>query len=582
MIARKISGGIRYARETVRWMSFRRFCGAVRSSGVRLDRLDYLPESYPTLLAEASGSADTDPSGCGPSSWGTDTVSGHRFPRIPAPFIRLGYGRGVDPKSPWDASSFRWAVRRAASDPGDRVEFGRWAGLVSDWIRRNPAGMGIDWLSPMECSRRAMNLSLAASTWWSLLQGDDALNSFLARSIVEHAEFVSRNPEVKPGGLSTNHTTANYCGLLACALSVPGFHRSSSWVRQASEGLESCIARQVGYEGMSFEGSIPYTFLVLDIFAHGALLMRKAGIPPSAGYLGLLRGLFDFILDVADSNGNLPRVGDDDSGEWVTPRSSVMVSMLVSLHEAIYGVRPGPVPVFRIRGDSGVVTARRGGFEALVAACPVGQEGLGGHNHEDLLQLCLSYRGMPVVVDPGSGSYNRNLERRSLLRSMHSHNGPVPDGASHYYEFPVGAPFDLLAAKPVSISIEASEVSGLPGAVVRAAVDGRTLTRSVCLDDCSIEVRDSMESRDAGIGGFDVRLTVDPRWTLRPSGTGRLDLISAEAGLEFRADVPVSMQKGLFSPRYDVVVEADVISMHAGSGEGLLFRIAERGPARTG
>ncbi|HOD20558.1 MAG TPA: heparinase II/III family protein [Candidatus Fermentibacter daniensis] len=582
MIMRKIRGGIRYARETLRWLSFRRFCRVLRNSGVRLTRLDYLPEGYLALLGEASGPADSDTLRFGPSSWGKDAVSGHCFPRIPSPFIRLEYGRGFDPKSPWAASSFQWAVRQSASAPEDRVEFERWAVLASGWIARNPAGIGIDWISPMECSRRVVNLSLAASSWWPLLQSDDSLNAILARSIVEHAEFISRNPEVKPGGLTTNHTTANYCGLLACALSVPGFHRSSPWVHQAAEGLESCIARQVGREGMSFEGSIPYSFLVLDIFAHGALLMRRAGIPPSSEYLGLLRGLFDFILDVADSKGNLPQVGDDDSGEWVTPRSSGMVPMLACLYEAIYGVRPGPVPAFRIRGESGIVSIRRGGFEALVAACPVGQEGLGGHNHEDLLQLCLAYRGIPVVVDPGTGSYNRDLEQRSLFRSMHVHNGPVPDGATHYYEFPVGAPFDLLSAKPVSTSLEASDAPGRTGAVIRATVDGRTLARIVRLDGDSIEVRDSVESRSAGTCGFDVKLTIDPRWTLRPSGAGRLTLVSSGAELEFQAGVPVHIVKGLYSPRYDVIVEADMIIMHAEPGGGLLFRIVERGPTRTG
>ena len=266
----------------------------------------------------------------------------------------------------------------------------------------------------------------------------------------------------------------------------------------------------------------------------------------------------------------------------MTPRSSGMVPMLACLYEAIYGVRPGPVPAFRIRGESGIVSIRRGGFEALVAACPVGQEGLGGHNHEDLLQLCLTYRGIPVVVDPGTGSYNRDLEQRSLFRSMHSHNGPVPDGATHYYEFPVGAPFDLLSAKPVSTSLEALDAPGRTGAVIRAAVDGRTLVRIVRLDEDSIEVRDSVESGCAGTCGFDVKLTIDPRWTLRPSDAGRLTLVSSQAELDFQAGVPVRIGRGLYSPRYDVIVEADVIIMHAEPGGGLLFRIVERGPTRTG
>jgi hypothetical protein len=579
----KVKAGMRLIREASRWLSFREFCRGIPDSGLQLSRLDYLPPDYVTLLG---ATAQIAPPPCGAipgAGWRTDPLSGHCYGKAPAFLTKLRYGRGSDPKAVWENCSFRSAVRNAALRPGDAAAFETWADQIGDWARDNPPGTGINWLSPMECSRRAVNLVLASSFWWPLLIADEGLNSWLARLVVEHAEFVSRNPEIKPGGLTTNHTTANYCGLLTCARAVPRYKGSPGWIDQASAGLESCIARQVRRDGMAFEGSIPYSFYVLDAFAHGALLLRKVGIAPSARYLDLLRGLFRFVLDAADSRGNLPGIGDDDSGEWLTPRTAYMPAMMSALFASIFGVHPGPRATATARGESGVSTLRRGDLEAVVAAFPVGQEGLGGHNHEDLLQFCFSFMGLPVVVDPGSGSYSRDLEQRSLLRSMHSHNGPIPDGADHYYTFPKGAPFDLRASREFRTSIEARDKGGRRGAVLKVELDGRTLVRMVVLTEDALEVADFMLAGGQRSPDFSVRLTLDPAWAVR-RGEGNLILLTCgDAALEFESNVPVEVGKGICSPGYDRVVETSVLTLHAGSPEGLSFRFgSESGRASEG
>jgi hypothetical protein len=572
MLIRKAKGGMRLVREVARWQSFRRSWRALSSTEVRLQRLDYLPSDYLMLLGSTAPLTRAGPVVQSGSGWRKDTVSGRLYSNAPTPFIKLRYGRGTDPKVPWENSSFRWAVRLAASRQGDSSAFEKWADLVGDWARNNPPGMGINWLSPMECSRRAVNLALAASLWWQQLVGDDGLNKWLARTILAHAELVSRNPEARPGGLTTNHTSANYCGLLTCAAAIPGYAESANWVAQAAVGLEACVERQVRRDGMTFEGSIPYHFYVLDIFAHASLLLRKVGFPPSERYLDLLRGQFRFLFDVMDSRGNLPQIGDDDSGEWITPRCAYMPAMMASLYRAIFGALPGSRPAATARSESGVTSLKRGDLEALVAACPPGQEGLGGHNHEDILQLCFSYRGMPVLIDPGSGSYSRDLARRSLLRSMLSHNGPVPDGADHYYTFPSRAPFDLVASKEISTRIEAREKAGRTGAVAKAELEGRALFRTVTLTRSAVEVSDHMLAGNDRTGGFTVRLTLDPRWMVSSMAGDRLKLSTESCDLEFEASVPVTVENGLCSPRYDSVVETSVLCLHADSPRGILFR----------
>jgi hypothetical protein len=581
MFDRKARGAVHLAHRLAGWASFRRFCRRIPASGLQMKRLDYLPADYVTLLGSTSRLPQSRHSPLSGRAWTIDPVSGYRYPDLPYPLIKLVYGRGSDPKAAWEGSSFTWSPRAASAAPGDAVAFGAWADLVADWAGNNPPGMGIQWLSPMECSRRAASLALASSFWWPFILEDEGLNSWLARILVEHGEFASRNPEIKPGGLTTNHTTANYCGLLTCALAVPGHAGSAAWIEQAAAGLESCMSRQVRHDGGSFEGSIPYSFYVLDIFAHAALLLRAAGVPPSAGYIERLGGLFQFVFDAFDSRGNLPQVGDDDSGEWVTPRCAYAPAMLGSLFASVFGAGPGPRPSARVRSESGVATLRRGGFEALVAACPIGQEGLGGHNHEDLLQLCVSFEGIPLVIDPGTGSYSRDLERRSLFRSMGLHNGPVPDGAGHYYGFPKGAPFDLSTASEFGTTMEVRDRGGRTGAVAKVEIGGRSVVRTVVLTQDSAEVSDFIAVDGARSGGFSVRLTLDPRWEAKGGcGGNRLILAREGAELHFEASVPLVVERGPCSPRYDTENETNILSMHASSPEGIMFRFG-RGPGRT-
>lgn len=52
----------------------------------------------------------------------------------------------------------------------------------------------------------------------------------------------------------------------------------------------------------------------------------------------------------------------------------------------------------------------------------VGQDGHGGHAHNDALSFELSLGGYPVVVDPGTYLYTPNMEYRNRFRSTQMHN----------------------------------------------------------------------------------------------------------------------------------------------------------------
>ncbi|NLP04901.1 hypothetical protein GX411_02970 [Candidatus Fermentibacteria bacterium] len=570
------SGFLGLAGRIAEWISFRRYCSRISTRpSPPVEKIDYLPERYLEQLAEHGHNQKTGlPASGAELDWHTDPVSGYRFPAIPYPLLRLRYGSGYDPKAVWQRSSFREAVSMAASCRDDDGLFGIWERDVRRWAVMNPPGMGINWLSPMECARRAFNVVLAVASWSDYVQGNPASVMFLGRFLAIHAEYVCRNPEIKGSGLTTNHTTANYCGLLALAIALPGHPDSPRWLRSAIEGIELCMEQQVMADGMTFEGSLPYHFQVLDMFAHAALMLKKTGLAMEESYLERLRMMFSVIFDVVDAGGNLPQLGDDDSGVWVTPRGPEMPSMMATLYESIFGEEPDRRPPFRSRPESGIVTLRLGDLEAVLAAQPVGQQGLGGHNHEDLLQLCCSYSGRQLIVDPGTGSYNRDLGMRNRLRSMHAHNGPVPDAGLHYFSFHPSGPFDLESWLPVQRHFTASEDPRGFTAGVSVKYNDFELGRSLRLVDGALEVTDRMESNDSAAAGFSVRLVIPSQWQLEQESPRELRLRWDQNRLVFSASVPVETGRTVRSPEYDSLEEAHLIILHSDDCKLLSFSIA--------
>ena len=69
------------------------------------------------------------------------------------------------------------------------------------------------------------------------------------------------------------------------------------------------------------------------------------------------------------------------------------------------------------------------GDHLVVDAGPHGYEN-GGHAHADALSMTFTVRGVPLLIDPGTGSYTADPAARDHFRSSQLHNTVVVDGRS--------------------------------------------------------------------------------------------------------------------------------------------------------
>ncbi len=394
----------------------------------------------------------------GHTDWSLDPVSNFRYPNVPAAELPLRRD-GSDPKYPWAMGRLDHLIALGqgywvASERLERARYARaFVDETADFIRANPLGLGVHWACPMEVALRAANLAQALAMFADSpkVRDPDFLYVVLA-ALSEHADFVEAHLEDQ-GAVPNNHLVANYVGLLVVGLLFPELPGSARQVALAVDGLRAEMAAQVHPDGGSFEGSIPYHRLSVELFTLAQVVAMKSGVSLGDAFFHRLERMFAFTAAYVSEGGRAPQLGDNDSGR-VFPfldRESLDHGYLPPLGAALFAQaslkRPGAAfpdeaawllgkpGLSRFQGlsaegeprswlykDSGFAVLRGGGAVVTASVGLNGQRGIGGHSHNDKLSFELHLRGQPVIVDPGSPTYTRDPAKRNQFRGTAAHN----------------------------------------------------------------------------------------------------------------------------------------------------------------
>lgn len=83
---------------------------------------------------------------------------------------------------------------------------------------------------------------------------------------------------------------------------------------------------------------------------------------------------------------------------------------------------------FKVYPDFGLYLFKSPNFYLSVMAGGIGQNGKGGHSHNDKLSFELNLEGQDVFIDPGTFLYTPLPEKRNMFRSVLAHNVPIVEG----------------------------------------------------------------------------------------------------------------------------------------------------------
>jgi hypothetical protein len=387
--------------------------------------------------------------------WHTDFKSGYRWnPRTFYSRIRFGDKQGVDVKVPWELSRFQHLhlLGQAYILTKNKAYADEFRSQISDWIRNNRVGFGVNWTSTMDVAIRAANWLVAQEFFNDeSVFSDDFLRSFFL-SIYDHGRFIRRHLEKEPP--KTNHYLSNVVGLFFIALYCPFFKESEKWRRFCIKELEKEIKTQVYDDGCSLEGSTAYHRLVLELFFYSDVLAQRCGIRFSSTYRKRLKKMLIFSLYCLKPDGKIPQIGDNDNGRFLVFSSRPILDHSYLLSFAAIHFRDSGFKlkaftfeeeafwVFGKEGhkiwndlpyreedlcskafpDAGWYIMRYKNHYCFVSCGPNEQIGKGGHTHNDRLSFELMLNGRDIVVDPGTFVYTPFPEWRNRFRSTSFHN----------------------------------------------------------------------------------------------------------------------------------------------------------------
>jgi hypothetical protein len=396
--------------------------------------------------------------------WRAHPLSGFATP--PAHWSRIPYMRGEcggDVKFIWELNRHGELVRLAQAFHLTRSDqyTDRLKELLASWLRQNPPGIGINWISSLEVAIRAI-----AWCWiWHLTKTSKMWSGPLFAEFLwqlgHHARHIERFDSTHHS--PNTHLTGEGLGLLYVGTLFPEFRRARRWRERGITILLGELERQVLPDGMHGERSACYHRYTLEIYLH-AWLLGAGGRRARGRVHRALQRLLTATARLSRPDGSWPLLGDEDGGrvlrlgalEPIDQRPLALAAGVALRRTAAVDCRDVRVraeawwlldeaacsrvarsarsapPAARsaVLRSAGYHVGRDDGADPWYCLVAGGspRRGLAGHSHADLGHVEIARGARRLVSDPGCSTYTADLALRDWFRSEDAHACVSVDG----------------------------------------------------------------------------------------------------------------------------------------------------------
>ena len=475
-----------------------------------------------------------------PPRWHKDYLAGQDVPRMDSAF-RLNHRSlpaGCDVKLIWELSRWYQLVRlaQAAHVLGDTKAAGLCLDLLEDWAEKNPPYQGWNWTSALEVGMRLIQFtwmdSLLSSSRSEALQA--RLSALRRRILPAHVHYAWRHRSF--GSSANNHLLGELVGLVLVVARWPELAPLCAPLDQLQRLWEQETLAQFASDGGNREQALNYQLFSLEFAwqAHQAVVAVGRTVSPEvrARLVDAAAFLWEVQVDREPWD-----YGDSDSA-YVTPVFAD-VSRIVQEWRGWIGetevgasiaywlgktpatecqLRHGSAPLhtfprndWSLYRESGIAVLSSGFWFMRWDLSPLGYLATAAHGHLDALHLSIWYRGVAMVVDPGTGAYYADTKLRTWFASRAAHNAPCPVRVSEWPRrlgpFLWASHHPTPTATDVGLGLEAQ--LSMPGHALSRRVTPSESRSSWCVDD-----------RCVGNGGLPVPFAV--RWQFAPGATLRM------------------------------------------------------------
>ncbi|MEZ0483475.1 heparinase II/III domain-containing protein [Fibrella aquatica] len=270
--------------------------------------------------------------------------------------------------------------------------------LIYDFIRQTASLQ--DGLEPYPTSLRLLN-------WRAFLIREAIQDPVIEQHLHAQTALLRSRLEYHLGG---NHLLENACALTVMALRF----QHKPWFLTGASLLRTQLTEQILADGGHYERSPVYHQLLTDRLLDVYAILQADSWANEPGLTAFVHektaAMLNWLVAVTFRDGSVPMVNDAAYG--VAPTTAELVQKA-----ALLGFQPTPVSL----SDSGYRMLTTPRLELFIDIGPVGPNHQPGHAHADTFSFILHIDGQPVLVDPGTSTYQIG-EQRHWERSTAAHN----------------------------------------------------------------------------------------------------------------------------------------------------------------
>jgi hypothetical protein len=388
------------------------------------------------------------------SFWFHDPITGAAWPGAETSSfdidVRSTGGHIGDVKYVWEPNRLQMLHPLAAkmAQSADAATRQTAFAIIAAWAEANPPYRGVNWISGLELALRLVSIALVATATGPSALGIEE-RVLVRRLVAAHARFLAAFPSLFSS--ANNHRVAEGLGLFLAGALLADLAEARAWLGEGRRILETEAARQILADGVGAEQSPTYQAFTMEMLAFAVRLAEDLGAPFDPAVTDRLQRGAEYLSWLADRNGFVPAIGDDDEGRVFAQPPDREPRYVASIIAAVAGLtrRPDLAPAARDRhwrdaifdsptGSStqhrGLRICERGGISIareMIAGRdvhlvfdhgPLGLPPLAAHGHADALAIWLTVDGDPVFVDAGTYLYFSGGDIRTRLRESLAHN----------------------------------------------------------------------------------------------------------------------------------------------------------------
>lgn len=388
--------------------------------------------------------------------WNADTPWTHALTDEP----RVG-----DVKLTWEVARFPhayWMARAAAFAPDTAPLLATaLVDQMEQFLRANPYGRGVHWVSGQEVALRLLAWLFALDTMLVRGEHGERATVLIADSLAAGAAHVEDTIPYARFAVYNNHLLTESLLLYAVGVLLPELEPAPHWREMGRRILVAEADRQFHDDGAYIQLSHNYHRVALQSLLWAGLIARVAGDQPAPSWLAAIdRSLRFLVAHQNPSDGRLPNYGANDGAlpmvlstcDFSDFRPALQAASVAVHGERLYDAGPWDEATAWLHGPAALDLPLRPPVRRSISFGATGFHVLRGTDESsfatfrcgtirdrfsqiDMLHLDVWWRGHNVLVDPGSYLYNAEAVWHEHFLQTASHNTITIDGRDQMLHF---------------------------------------------------------------------------------------------------------------------------------------------------